>query len=237
VKSIVADVWNEATIAAKRGETKMKNRTITFVLGVAALAIPALALPTVSEIAYAQAPSPSPLLLPPQLEKELAAKAANATEVTLNKDMLGFASKFMNSDDKNQAAVNQLIQGLDGIYVRNYEFDKEGEYSMDDIQKLRQAFETPEWTPMVRDVERKGAEVNDVMVKVVNGETKGMFILSAEPKELSIVLILGNIRMDQLGMLKGLGGLGALGPVEKDGKDKDKVKPFKGKSDDKGGDQ
>jgi len=212
----------------------MKNRTIAFVLGVAALAIPALALPTVSEIAFAQAPAASPLLLPPQVEKDLAAKASNATEVTLNKDMLGFASKFMDGKDKDQAAVSNLIQGLDGIYVRDYEFDKEGEYSMDDIQKLRQAFETPEWTPMVRDVERKGAEINDVMVKMVNGETKGMFILSAEPKELSIVLILGSIRLDQLGELKGLGGLGALGNVEKNakGKDKDKDKPK-----DKGGDQ
>ncbi len=155
----------------------MKDRMIGFVLGIAAFAIPVLALPTAADMAYAQAPASSPLQLPPQVEKELAAKASNATEVTLNKDMLGFASKFMNNDDKNQAAANQLIQGLDGIYVRNYEFDKEGEYSMDDIQRLRQAIETPEWTPMVRDIERKGAEINDVMVKMVNGETKGMFIL------------------------------------------------------------
>jgi Domain of unknown function (DUF4252) len=147
------------------------------------------------------------------LEKDLAARATNVTEVTLDKNMLGFAAKFMDSKDKDQAQASQLIQGLDGIYVRDYEFDKDGQYSMDDIEKLRQAIETPEWSPMVRDRERNGAEMTDVMVKMVNGETKGMFILSAEPKELSIVLILGDIRMDQLGMLKGLGGLGALGSV------------------------
>jgi hypothetical protein len=203
----------------------MKNRMIAFVLGFAAMTIPALALPAQ---AFGQAPAVSPLPLPPQLEKDLAAKAANVTEVTLNKDMLGFASKFMNGKDKDEANANQLIQGLDGIYVRDYEFDKEGEYSMEEIDKLRQAFETPEWTPMVRDRERKGAEMTDIMVKMVNGETKGMFILSAEPKELSIVLILGNIRMDQLGMLKGIGGLGALNGVEKSTKNKDKTKNNKG---------
>lgn len=92
---------------------------------------------------------------------------------------------------------------------------------------------------MVRDRERNGAEMTDVMVKTVNGETKGMFILSAEPKELSIVLILGNIHMDQLGMLKGLGGLSGLGEVEKQTKDKDKSRD-KDKTKDKdgkGGDQ
>ena len=183
----------------------MKNKMMVFVLGAVTLVLPALAQN-----------APSPLLLPPQVEKDLAARAANVTEVTLNKNMLGFATKFMDDKDKDQAAVNQMIQGLDGIYVRDYEFDKEGEYSMDDIEKLRQAIETPEWTPMVRDRERKGAEMTDVMVKMVNGENKGMFILSAEPKELSIVLILGSIHLDQLGELKGLSGLGSLGNVEKD---------------------
>jgi Domain of unknown function (DUF4252) len=204
----------------------MKNRTIAFILGVAALAVAALAAP-----AYAQAPAASPIPLPPQLEKELAAKAANVTEVTLNKDMLGFASKFMNGKDKDEAAANQLIQGLDGIYVRDYEFDKEGEYSMDDVEKVRQAVATPEWTSMVHSRENKGTEITDVMVKTVNGETKGMFILSAEPKELAIVLILGNIRMDQLGQLGALGGLGALGNVEKN------VKKDKEKNKEKDGDQ
>jgi hypothetical protein len=60
-----------------------------------------------------------------------------------------------------------------------------------------------------------------------------MFVLSAEPKELSIVLILGPIRMDQLGALGGLGGLGSLGDVEKSVKDKDKDKT----KDKKGGGQ
>lgn len=191
----------------------MKSKMIGLVMGTVMLTAQATALPPAAEMAFAQAPAASPLMLPPQLEKDLAARATNVTEVTLDKNMLGFASKFMDSKDKDQAQASQLIQGLDGIYVRNYEFDKEGAYSMDDIEKLRQATETPEWSPMVRDRERNGAEMTDVMVKMANGETKGLFILSAEPKELSIVLILGNIRMDQLGMLKGIGGLGALGDV------------------------
>jgi hypothetical protein len=147
--------------------------------------------------------------------------------------MLGFAAKFMNGKDKDEANTRQLIQGLDGIYVREYEFDKEGQYSMEQIEQLRKYFETSEWSPIVRERERRTGETTDVMVKLVNGETRGMFILSAEPKELSIVLILGPIRMDELGKLKGLGGLGALGDVEKNtqGKAKDKEK------DKKGGDQ
>ena len=65
----------------------------------------------------------------------MAARAANVTEVTLDKNMLGFAAKFMDNKDHDQAAVQQLIAGLDGIYVRDYEFDKEGQYSMDDVDR------------------------------------------------------------------------------------------------------
>jgi Domain of unknown function (DUF4252) len=197
----------------------MKNRILVMILGAAALVCPVVAQP-------ASSPSPSPWPLPAPLEKELASRASNVTEVTLGKDMLAFAAKFMDGNDKDQAAISQLVQGLDGIYVRDYEFDKEGQYSMDDIEKLRQVFETQEWTPIVRTREHNGTEITDVLMKQVNGETRGMFVLSAEPKELSIVLILGPIHMDQLGLLKGLGGLGALGNIEQD-------KPGKHKSDQK----
>jgi hypothetical protein len=49
-----------------------------------------------------------------------------------------------------------------------------------------------------------------------------MFILDVCPKEISVVLILGPIRMDDLGKLSSLGGLGALGTVEKSVQDKEK---------------
>jgi hypothetical protein len=53
-----------------------------------------------------------------------------------------------------------------------------------------------------------------------------MFILSVEPKELTIVLILGPVRMEDLGKLKGIGGLGALGaiPGASHGRNKEKDK-------------
>ncbi|MDR3751659.1 MAG: DUF4252 domain-containing protein [Terracidiphilus sp.] len=189
----------------------MQNRIVLFILGAALLEAPALA-------------QTSPLPLPPPVEKELAAHASNVTEVTLGKNMLGFATKVMNGKDRDEAGARRLIEGLDGIYVRSYEFDKEGQYTADEVEQLRKYFETSEWSPMVRERERKSGETTDVMVKLVNGESRGMFILTAEPKELTVVLILGPIRMDQLGELRGLGGLGALRGVVRDANGKNKEK-------------
>jgi hypothetical protein len=205
----------------------MRHRIAVFILGAAALIAPAFAQET-----------PSPFPLPSTVEKELAVRASDVTEVTLSKNMLDFAAKFMDKKDQDQAAVKQLIEGLDGIYVRDYEFDKDGQYSMDDVDRMRQAFQTPEWSPMVHERESKGGESTDVMMKLVNGEPQGIFVLDAEPRELTIVLILGPIRMDQLSELKGLSGLGALNGIDTDkfGKakyDKDKA----GEKTNKGGDQ
>lgn len=191
----------------------MKNQCLAIILAFGAIAA----------TAAAQTQTP-PLPLPPAVEKELASRASDVTEVTLGKSMLAFASKFMNGKDQDEAATRQLITGLDGIYVRDYEFDKEGQYSLDEIEQLRKHFETSEWSPIVRERERKTGETTDVMVKLVNGESHGMFILTAEPKELTIVLILGPIKMEDLSKLKGLSGLGSLGDISVNIKDKDKDK-------------
>jgi hypothetical protein len=185
----------------------MRTRIIALVFCAAALTLPALAQ-------TAQLPAPSPI------EKELAARASDFTEVTLDKNMLAFAAKFMTGKNGDDAGLQHLIERLDGIYVRTYEFDKEKEFSAEQVDQLRKYFETSEWSPLVKERDIKTGESTDVMVKLVNGETHGMFILTVEPKELTIVMILGPIHMDDLGKLKGLSGLGSLGDVEKNTKDK-----------------
>jgi hypothetical protein len=209
-------------------ERSMKNRVIVWVLGLAGLAIPG----------FAQ----SGLPLPSPIEKELAARASNVTEVTLGKNMLGFAAKFMDGKDKDEEATKRLIEGLDGIYVREYEFDKEGQYTAVDVEKLRSYFEAGgEWSSIVRERDKKSGESTDVMMKMVNGQPHGLFVLDAEPRELNIVLILGPVKMEDLSKLSGIGGLGVLGDLDTDShgntnknkdkdKDKDKAKPPKAKT-------
>jgi hypothetical protein len=159
--------------------------------------------------------------------------------VTLGKNMLAFAAKIMNGKNDDDVETRKLIEGLDGIYVREYDFDKEGQFSADEVEQLRKYFETSEWSSIVKERARKTGESTDVMVKLVNGESHGMFILDVEPKELTIVLILGPIHLDDLGKLRGLSGLSVLGDVARDadGKDKDKIKDKDKDKDKKGGGQ
>jgi hypothetical protein len=170
-----------------------------------------LALAAMTSVARAQDRLPEASAI----EKDLAAHASDVTEVTLSKQMLAFAAQFMDKDDKDDVQTKKLIEGLDGIYVREYTFDKEGEVTPEVVEKLRAHYMTGEWTPMVHERETKTHETSDVMMKMVNGEPRGIFVLEAEPKELTIVLILGPIRMEDLGKLHGIHGLGSLNIVSK----------------------
>jgi hypothetical protein len=183
----------------------MQNRIAIFFLSAGLLAVPALAQTSAL-------PQPSPV------EKELAARATHVSEVTLDKNMLGFATQAMDDrhKDHDDSRAQRLISGLDGIYVRSYEFDKPGQVHDSDIEELRRHYETAEWTPLVRESDHRSGEMSDVMVKMVNGQSRGMFILSAEPRELSIVLLLGTVNMSDLSALRGLSGLGGLGDTMRD---------------------
>jgi len=159
---------------------------------------------TVAARAQDELPAPSPI------EKTLAERAEHVTEVTLDKNMLAFAGKSMNKDkddDKDERAAKEMIQGLRGVYVRDYEFTKDNEYSAEELEGLRKYITSSDWSPMVHERTKGAKEGTDVYLKLVNGQVQGLFVLDAEPRELSLVLILGPIDMDKIGALSGNFGI------------------------------
>ena len=67
----------------------------------------------------------------------LAAKAADSVDISLNGSMLQFAAKFLDGKDADEARVKKLIAGIEGIYVRSFEFKKDGEWSQADLDGVR----------------------------------------------------------------------------------------------------
>ena len=151
-----------------------------------------------------QLPPPSPI------EKTLAERAKHVTEVTLDKNMLAFAAKFMDKDkddDKDDEAVKDMIRNLKGVYVRDYEFDKDHSYTAEELEGLRKYMQGSEWSPMVHERTKGVAEGTDVYLKLVDGKLQGLFVLDAEERELSLVLILGPVDMDKISELTGNFGI------------------------------
>ena len=143
---------------------------------------------------------------PVSLEKELAARASDYTEVSLDKKMLAFAGKFL-SADADDVEVKQMLATLNGVYVREYEFDKPGQYTTADLEHIRSQFNGSEWSPMVRERSKKGEGDSDIYIKLVDGKMQGMFVLDAEPHNLSFVYIDGALNPAELSKLDGSFGI------------------------------
>lgn len=174
----------------------MKKQLIAVLLAFATL--PGLA-------ALAQTTQPP---FPVTIEKQLAARASDYTEVTLDRKMLAFASHFMDKED--DAEGKRIISKLNGIYVRTYQFDKPGQYTAADLAALRQQFETSDWAPIVKERSKNANDDSDIYIKLAGSEAQGIFILNAEPKELNLVFISGPIRPEDLAEIRGNFGIPAL---------------------------
>lgn len=138
--------------------------------------------------------------MPASLDK-LAAKAKESVNVTLDTSMLQFAGKFLSGEKADEAQVKQLVSGLKGIYVRSFEFDKPGEYSLQDIESIRTQLQAPEWSRIVSTKDRN--ETAEIFLRKRGKDAIGLFIIAAEARELSIVHIDGPIDLEQLSRLGG----------------------------------
>ncbi len=138
----------------------------------------------------------------------LASKATEVVDLSLDSSTLQVAGNFLSSEKLDEAKAKALISGLKGIYVKSYQFDKEGEYSQEDLQPIRTQLQAPGWSRIVNVVERR--EGTEIYVKTEDGKTAGLAIVAWEPRELSIVNILGPINLNQLSELGGRFGIPAM---------------------------
>jgi hypothetical protein len=139
------------------------------------------------------------------------AMTEHKTKITLDGDMLKLASKFLGSDDdkdkdKDADSVRNLVNNLKGIYIRNYEFDKDGQYTQADIEPLRAYLKQQQWTRIVE--QQDGKELSEVYVQPLSNEKfGGVAIIAAEARELTVVYINGALKLSDLAQLGGNMGI------------------------------
>ena len=142
--------------------------------------------------------------------EKYAAKASSRSDVTLDRNLLGFAGNFLNDKDSDQAQAKKVVRQLNSIIVHSYEFDEPGQYSPSDLQSIRDHYNNPAWSHIVstRDhAKGKAPEYSDIWMHLENGKSTGMVILSAEEKELDFVCIDGTLDPSMLSSLSGQFGL------------------------------
>jgi hypothetical protein len=146
----------------------------------------------------------------------LAEKAEEVVDVTLDASMLKLAAKFLSGHDADERAVREMIVGLEGIYVRSYEFAHDGEYDRNLADKVKSQL-GPTWKPLVT-VRSKTRENVNIMADMRGDKVVGLVIIAAEPREFTIVNINGPIDIDRLA---GLSGQFGIPDITRDRKNRD----------------
>ncbi len=140
---------------------------------------------------------------------KLAARASETVKVTLDGGLLRLAARFLSNNDPDEAQVKELVKGLKGIYVRNFEFSSTGQYLDSDLDAIRKQLQDSSWKPIVEVHGNKGdsGDNADIYIKEQGDHFGGVAIVVAEPKELTVVHIDGVIDLDGLAKLSGNFGI------------------------------
>jgi hypothetical protein len=144
--------------------------------------------------------------IPPSLDR-LADKASEVVDVTMDSSMLQMASKFLSDKDADQAQAKKIVSGLKGIYVKSFEFENAGEYNMADVEAIRSQLRGPGWSRIVGVKSKKSGDNAEVYLRNENGKITGLTVIATEPKELTIVNIVGTIDPEQISELGGHFGI------------------------------
>ena len=140
----------------------------------------------------------------------LAQKASESVTITLDPAMLGMAARFLDSNDPQDAATKDVLKGLQGIYVRSYTFDRDSAYSQADIDAVRNQLTAPGWNRLVETRSRKSHADVDIYIMVEHDQAVGLAIIASEPRQFTIVNIVGAIDLDKPHKLEGQFGVPKL---------------------------
>jgi len=149
----------------------------------------------------------------------LTGKASQTVDVNIDSKLLQLTAKFF-GNDPDEKEIKQLISGLKGIYVKSFEFEHEGEYTAADVESIRAQLKSSSWTKVVGVVSKKDGDV-EVYLMSSGTEIGGLAVLSIEPKELTVVNIIGPVDIAKLATLEDNFGIPDLG-IERPAKNKPK---------------
>jgi hypothetical protein len=153
--------------------------------------------------------APNPRLALPEFST-LAQKATESVTITLDAALLAIAGRFLDGNDPQDAAAKEVLKGLQGIYVRSYTFDKDSAYQQADIDAVRNQLSAPGWSRLVQTRSRKSQANVDIYIMVTNNQATGLALIASEPRQFTIVNIVGAIDLDKLHKLEGQFGVPKL---------------------------
>lgn len=142
----------------------------------------------------------------------LRARASETVDVNVGGFLLGLARLFASKEERENDPDLRILEDIESVKVRSYRFDADDGYSKADVDAARHQLKGPEWNAMVQVHKRDAQEDVDVYVCVKeDGKTCGLAVIATEPREFTVVSIVGSVDIDRLSQLEGEFGIPKLG--------------------------
>lgn len=104
--------------------------------------------------------------------------------------------------DEDGTEIRKILEGIDAVYIRSYQFDTDGAYSREDVESVRKQLRQEQWKPLVEVRTRDRGEDVDVFISIENDKPTGFAIVASEPREFTIVNVVGTIDPQHIGKLQ-----------------------------------
>lgn len=116
--------------------------------------------------------------------------------------MMRFLSHFAGEHDPDSAAAKNVLRGLDEVQIHSFEFAAEHAAPQADLEALRSQITASDWQQVVQVRDRGESGNVDVYCALHDRTITGLLILVAEPREFTVVHIVGAIDVDQIARLR-----------------------------------
>jgi hypothetical protein len=157
---------------------------------IATLALFSLLLPMVGACQSAK------LRLPDFQALEL--KATDSVNISVSPWLLHAVSSLIDDKDADGAATREMFRRIHSIDIRSYEFATDFAYSRADIDAVRRQLTGPGWVQLMQVRDRAKSEDVDIYVSTDNGRTNGFALIASEPRQFTIINIVGSISMEDV---------------------------------------
>jgi hypothetical protein len=139
---------------------------------------------------------------------KFAAKANNKTEIEMDEAMLKSAAGFLDDKKVEEGLAKAASKNIKGIFLRSYEFNMKRAYTIDELKPVLDQLKAPNWSRFLRNEE--DGELTEIWMHRTNGEADGIFLVSAEESELTVINIVGSANLADLSILGNVGDLSAI---------------------------
>jgi hypothetical protein len=151
-----------------------------------------------------------------------ASRAKEVVNISIDKTTVDWAMQALKSKGGDTEKMRELMKDLEGITVQNLEFEKnEKAPTVEELigaaRGVMQELDGPQWKSIINVTEKNAQRTEIVRVslwKDAAGKIGGLALLAIEPGEITLIDVVGNVKLDQLDALgKAIGHPGMFGPL------------------------